>query len=907
MELTGKYAEARANYTLLAAEYPIEGLLGQVRCLLARGNREASLELFEQADQQNFASIEIDLALAEINYISGKLNKAEALTEKILKTDPLNIKAQWLKIRLLRDTGKLEEADSLARRIQQQYEQQPFQEVEQLHTYHLILNDYLLRHPQSELFKFLVNDLKQQQLERNPNYWPALVAAGNLYLKKFNKPEAVRHFQQALSINPNAVSAYTSLAEVYLLDFDLDEAKRQLDRAIEISPLDLAVNLSLTEIDLANFRTQDALERLNKIKERYPTSEALLGKIAACYVLLESRPEQPSTNALELMESVESRNPHCGEFYYSLASTLDRRRRYFDSEPYFRKANECQPNRADILADLGLLLMRMGNEEEAAEVLNRAFQLDPFHVRVHNMLQVIETLAFYKTLETEHFFIRYRGTSDEILARYAGVYLEEIYPELAKQFQYEVDSKVLIEIFSQKGKTPGHGWFSARMAGIPYISTVGACAGQVVAITSPSEVPYNWSRVLKHELIHVINLQQTRFNLPHWLAEGIAVDNEGYPRPPEWNALLKQRYRSNSLFNLESINFGFIRPQGKSDWLMAYCQSELYFQFIKENFGEKTPGKLLNALYLNLDTPEAIHEVFHISEDEFDQNFQNYLEKIIQNESSYEFDYGDQNYAKLLRLKTERPDDPLVATQLANLYLKTKRYQEARELLIHALQTKPSFPFAQYLLARIELAEGDVSAAVIRLNKTVGEDKPYPEAVQLLAAIYLKQKQYQKAEECYRWAQSHHSNDPLWARQLARVYLMSGNQQKLAHALETIASLDADDFLTRKKLAQLAILQKDYSQAAKWAREAIYVKLTDPEVHLWLGQAEYELEHWQMAELAWESAAKLTPETEMLTIALARVYIKLNKNNRAKEKLNKILREDPTHLTANNLLREIEP
>ena len=60
------------------------------------------------------------------------------------------------------------------------------------------------------------------------------------------------------------------------------------------------------------------------------------------------------------------------------------------------------------------------------------------------------------------------------------------------------------------------------MVGLPFIGTVGACAGKMVALTSPGELAekYNWARVLRHEFMHVLNLQQTDFNIPHWFTEG---------------------------------------------------------------------------------------------------------------------------------------------------------------------------------------------------------------------------------------------------------------------------------------------------------------------------------------------------------------------------------------------------
>ena len=119
--------------------------------------------------------------------------------------------------------------------------------------------------------------------------------------------------------------------------------------------------------------------------------------------------------------------------------------------------------------------MRLGDEAEAEKLLDESFEIDPFNVRVSNTLKVLDVLDGYATLETEHFIIKFDRGKDELLARYAAEYLEEeVYPALCKQFGFEPEGKSLFEIFNQAKNTGGHGWFSARMVGLPYIGTVGA-------------------------------------------------------------------------------------------------------------------------------------------------------------------------------------------------------------------------------------------------------------------------------------------------------------------------------------------------------------------------------------------------------------------------------------------------
>ena len=62
---------------------------------------------------------------------------------------------------------------------------------------------------------------------------------------------------------------------------------------------------------------------------------------------------------------------------------------------------------------------------------------------------------------------------------------------------------------------------------MPYLETVAASTGRIVAMVSPGETAAArnsaWARTLRHEMVHVFNLQQTDYNIPHWFTEGLAV------------------------------------------------------------------------------------------------------------------------------------------------------------------------------------------------------------------------------------------------------------------------------------------------------------------------------------------------------------------------------------------------
>src|SRR5262249_61644678 len=118
------------------------------------------------------------------------------------------------------------------------------------------------------------------------------------------------------------------------------------------------------------------------------------------------------------------------------------------------------------------------------------------------------TLDKYATIKTPHFHLRYDAKNDAVLARFMAKYLEDIYAELAEQFQYRPKGPILVELFSK------HEMFSGRVVALPDLHTVGACTGKMMAMVSTQDQshvvpkPFDWNRVVRHELVHIFNLEQ---------------------------------------------------------------------------------------------------------------------------------------------------------------------------------------------------------------------------------------------------------------------------------------------------------------------------------------------------------------------------------------------------------------
>src|SRR5258708_1082180 len=237
------------------------------------------------------------------------------------------------------------------------------------------------------------------------------------------------------------------------------------------------------------------------------------------------------------------------------------------------------------------------------------------------MRKVLKLLNSYEAITTEHFVIRVDSQADLILGRYMADFLEEQYPPLVKQFGFEPETRTQFEIYNKSKGLSAHQWFSARMVGLPWVQTIGASTGMIVALASPtaSEKPFNWARVLKHEFVHILTLQETNFNIPHWYTEALAAMSEESPRPEIWNQVLSERVPTGGLMNPHKINLGFIRPKAPLDWQMAYCQSRLYAQFMIDGFGPDKTGELLACYRNGLSTDQAIPKVFGIEKPAFEK------------------------------------------------------------------------------------------------------------------------------------------------------------------------------------------------------------------------------------------------------------------------------------------------
>ncbi len=832
--LKGNYEDARSQYEALAkdAKQKPAATLGLSRAHESLGAWEKALAVIDAALSTEPKHADLLGRRADLLHRTGRWDEAEKAATAALAVNPKHFLARWVLAQLYSDRGDLKKADSEYRWFVRTYTERSnadddVKDPDELLLIGLagaenarwnLLNDKSMW----EQFDFILNEVYKDALKQDPAFWPAEYQAGMLLLERHNIPEALKAFDNALTMNPNAAEPLVAKGQIALQKLDLKETELHAEHALRINPhLPEALRLR-ADVHLASGDPAAALKELEQARKIGPRDEETLGMIAACSYL-QRKPAEVETLARE----VEKFDQKPGIFHHSLGERLEARRRYLEAEKHYKQAIEMRPMLAGPRTSLGLLYMRLGREPEATEILDKAFQADPSNIRVSNTRKVLRHLEKYQTLSTEHYALRYDPKNDAALAQYMAEYLEGIYQDLARKFQYRPKGPILVEMFNN------HDMFSGRVVALPDLHTIGACTGRMMALVSPNGKgilkPFNWGRVLRHEMVHIFNLDQTHFLVPHWFTEGLAVVNEGYPRPQTWNQLLLERVPKGELYTLDTIDMGFIRPKRMpEDWHMAYCQSQLYVEYMTSKYGPQTIGELLAAYADGLDTTAAITKVCKVDKPAFEKGYHAYLEETIKTLKSKPAEKA-LKFRELQEAYQADADNADLAARLAEQYLLRRDTAQARKLAEAARTKKAKHPLACYVLARLELAGGKREQALELLQGAVDRDHPEPKVLRELAKLYYDGNDFAKAAEIYELGHKAEPYDNRWLLDLSRVYAQSGAKEKQIDSLKQLVPTDADDLDHRKRLARLLEEAGRHAEAERYAREALEINIRDKE------------------------------------------------------------------------------
>ena len=896
--LKGRYEEAREQFGAASYTDPAAAI-GLMRIAEETGQREKAAAEIAGATKRFPKEAKVHAEQARLALDQGDLRLAKSAALAARELDDASFPARFVQAELDRLDGKLTEAlPGYLKIIAVMNRLESIQDPHELRIVAQAAARYARFSKSTGLFTRIVNDVYPASLRRNENYWPAHFDSCLLFQEKYNEADAAEQLQAGLAIHPRAAELYAAQASLLVDKFDLPKARAAIKRALEARDDLLLARQLEADTFIAEQNPGAAVPLLEKALQLQPHSLETKGRLLACFAHLDGgSPEAPAAKMKEVIDFLRD-NPTClGEAWLIAGEACDRMRHFVLAEKCYRAALLLLPQHIYIRGHLGLSLMRLGEEPEAAQLLEESFQLDPFNVRVKNTLEVLDVLQGYAILETEHFVLRFDRGQNELFAEYAAEALEnEIYPQITKELGYAPPGKTLIEFFSRAKNTKGHGWFSARMVGLPFIGTVGACAGKMVALVSPDELgdKFNWARVLRHEFVHVVNLQQSDFRIPHWLTEGLAVHLEDQPRPAAWNKLLVSRADAGKLFDLDDITFGFIRPSNHDDWTLAYCQSELYVDYMRSRFGAGSIAKLLAAISQRKTVAGSIQSAFNVDQADFEAGYMKFVEDEVEKLRAPVLAHS-QPIDTLKTKVEEKPDDAAASAILARAYLEKNDRANARRFAKKAIELDKNQLGAAYVLARLARLSGDDEAATELLRPALDAEKSDPDALALLADLLTAAGVQAGAEKCYILGRKNFPADDRWLKGLARIYLTKQDNERLSPVLAELAVKDAENLTMRKKLAQLSLAAKDYDAALRWASEAMHLNLRDAAAHALRGSASLGLKKPAIAEREFKVAISLDGSQPDWRADYVRALLQAKKHDEATAALDELARKAPDH------------
>src|SRR3984893_4840642 len=298
---------------------------------------------------------------------------------------------------------------------------------------------------------------------------------GGLMHERFNNTDAANLFKEALHKDPKNAQAYYGLALVSADGFD-SKAFEYVGKAMELNPKLAEAHELKANLLLEDSEEGKAFTEADEALKISPAALDAMAVHAAIEVLSDRSPDA-------WLAKIRDVNPDDGEGYALVAHHLVLNRRYEDGIRFYRKAIEVDPRLWLAHSQLGINLMRMGQEEEPRKQLEMSYVNGYRNEETVNSLRLLDSYKNFVIFKDDTTILKLQKKEAELLRPYFEAELKRTIATYDKKYKMKLPAPVQVEVY------PDHEDFAVRTMGMPGLGALGVTFGEVIAMDSPSGRP----------------------------------------------------------------------------------------------------------------------------------------------------------------------------------------------------------------------------------------------------------------------------------------------------------------------------------------------------------------------------------------------------------------------------------
>ena len=606
----------------------------------------------------------------------------------------------------------------------------------------------------NEIFKQL-----EAKEPRNPDY---KVRWGRMMLDHAQPDDARDLFTEALQIKKDHAGALLGLALVASEDFEA-RAGDLARKALESDPKLVEAQELLARMALEDNDNPKAIEEAKKALAMDPKSEQGKAILATIDWLADKRET--------------AWDPHTAKGYETVGHFFVMNRRYEEGIQYYRKAIALDPQLYSARSQLGVNLMRLGQDEEAYKQLELCFNNDFQDAATRNSLKLMDSYKNFVTFTTPTTILKLHKKEAELLRPYFQSEMERAMATYEKKYKLKLEKPVQVEVY------PDHEDFAVRTLGMPGLGALGVTFGYAVAMDSPSgrkPGTFHWASTLWHEMSHVYTLTATGHRVPRWFTEGLAVHEET-AISPDWGDRLSpdviSAIKNKKLLPVAELDRGFVHPVSPPQVIVSYFQAGRICDYINEKWGWDTLLAMLHDFGAGEETSAVVRKELKLEPEEFDKRFLAYVEADTKTSVDH-FDEWKKSLKSIFELAKTKDWSAVIkqGTAIRDMYPDYVEEHSVYEALAEAY-----------------LAKGDKPAAIeelLRYEKIGGRD---PESLKLLAKTLEEAGRTAEAADALNRLNFIYPMDAEAHRSLGGLWLVQGNAKGAIREYDAVLAYKPQD------------------------------------------------------------------------------------------------------------------